>query len=140
MTDSSCTHVDKRRSAHGYDRGRRQQVGEEEQGEGRKDERDVRRRRKRWCAHDVKRPRGRAIATCESVSRLVSDEYGEEAPAPTSSVENGVARRWRHEGREKRSKMANEVVATEARTIIIVWRYRWLNGSCLARRSEARPI
>ena len=29
----------------------------------------------------------------------------------------GVARRWRHEGREKRSRMANEVVATEARTM-----------------------
>jgi hypothetical protein len=36
---------------------------EEEQGEGREDERDVRRRRKRWCTHDVKCPRGRAIAT-----------------------------------------------------------------------------
>jgi hypothetical protein len=38
----------------------------------------------------------------ESVSRLLSDEYGEEAPAPTPSAENGVARRWRHEGREKK--------------------------------------
>jgi hypothetical protein len=45
------------------DRGRGQQIGEEEQGEGREDERDVRRRRKRWCVHAVKRPRGRAIAT-----------------------------------------------------------------------------
>jgi hypothetical protein len=44
-----------------YPRG--QQVGEEEQGEGQEDKRDVRRRRKRWCAHDVKRSRGRAIAT-----------------------------------------------------------------------------
>jgi hypothetical protein len=49
-------------------------------------------------------------------------------------------RRWRHEGREKRSRMTNEVVATEARTIIIVRRYRWLDGPCLASRSEARPI
>jgi hypothetical protein len=40
-----------------------QQIGVEEQGEGREDEWDVRRRQKRWCAHDVKRPRGRAIAT-----------------------------------------------------------------------------
>ena len=63
MTDSPRTRVDERRSARGCDRGRGQQVGEEEQGEGREDERDVRRRRKRWCAHDVKRPRGRAIAT-----------------------------------------------------------------------------
>jgi hypothetical protein len=55
------TRVDERRSARGCDRGRGQQVWEEEQGEGRKDERDVRRRRKRWCAHAVKRPRGRAI-------------------------------------------------------------------------------
>jgi hypothetical protein len=58
------------------------------------------------------------------VSELVRDEYGEEAPAPTPFVENVMARRWRHEGREKRSKMANEVVATKAMTIIIVWRYR----------------
>jgi hypothetical protein len=35
----------------------RQQVGVEEQDEGGEDERDVPRRRKRWCAHDVKRPR-----------------------------------------------------------------------------------
>jgi hypothetical protein len=58
------------------------------------------------------------------MSGLVSDEYGEEAPAPTPSVENGVARRWRHEGREKRSRMANEVVANEVRIIIIMRRYR----------------
>jgi hypothetical protein len=56
------------------------------------------------------------------------------------SAENGVVRRWRHKGREKISRMVNEVVATEARTIIIVRRYRWPNGSCLASRSEARPI
>jgi hypothetical protein len=63
MTDSPRTCVGERRSARGYDRGRGQQVGEEEPGEVQEDERDVRRRRKRWCAHDVKRPRGRAIAT-----------------------------------------------------------------------------
>jgi hypothetical protein len=40
------------------------------------------------------------------------------------STENGVVRRRRHEGREKRSRMANEVATTKARTIIIVWRYR----------------
>jgi hypothetical protein len=71
---------------------------------------------------------------------LVLDEYEVEAPAPTPSAENGVARRWRHEGREKRSRMTNEVVATEAGTIIIVRRYRWPNESCLASRPEARPI
>jgi hypothetical protein len=59
-----------------------------------------------------------------SVLGLVSDEYGEEAPAPMPFAENGVTRRWRHEGREKRSRMVNEVVTTEVRTIIIVWRYR----------------
>jgi hypothetical protein len=74
------------------------------------------------------------------MSGLVSNEYGDETPAPTPYVENGVARRWRHEGREKRSRMANEVVANEARTIIIVRRYRWPNGPCLTSRSEARPI
>jgi hypothetical protein len=63
MTDSPRTRVDERRSARGCDRGLGQQVGEEGQGEGREDERDVRQRQKRWCAHDVKRPRGRAIAT-----------------------------------------------------------------------------
>jgi hypothetical protein len=56
------------------------------------------------------------------------------------SAENGVARRRRHEGREKRSKMANEVAATEVMTIIIVWRYKWSNESCLADQPEARPI
>jgi hypothetical protein len=74
------------------------------------------------------------------VSRLVSDEYGEEASAPTPYAENRVVRRWRHEGREKRSRMVNEVVATEARTIIIVRRYRRSNGPCLASRPEAQPI
>jgi hypothetical protein len=63
MTDSPRTRVDERRSARGCDRGRGQQVEEEEQGDGREDERDVRQRRKRWCVHDVKCPRGRAIAT-----------------------------------------------------------------------------
>jgi hypothetical protein len=70
------TRVDKRRSAHGYDRGRGQQVGEEEQGEGREDKRDVRRWWKRWCEHVVKCPHGRTIATARSVSGLVSDKYG----------------------------------------------------------------
>jgi hypothetical protein len=74
------------------------------------------------------------------VSGLVSDEYGEEAHAPTPSAENRVVRRWRHEEREKRNMMVNEMVATETKTIIIVWRYKWSNGPCLANRSEARPI
>jgi hypothetical protein len=63
MTDSPRTRVDERRSARGCDRVWGQQVGEEEQGEGREDKWNVRRWRKRWCAHDVKRPRGCAIAT-----------------------------------------------------------------------------
>jgi hypothetical protein len=71
------------------------------------------------------------------MSGLVSDEYGEEAHAPTPFVEIEVVRRWRHEGREKRSRMANEVVVTEARTIIIVRRYRWPDKPCLVSRSEA---
>ena len=74
------------------------------------------------------------------MSGLVSDEYGEEAQAATPSAENGVARRWRHEEREESSRMANEVVSTEAMTIIIVQRYRWPNGLCLAGRHGARPI
>jgi hypothetical protein len=48
--------------------------------------------------------------------------------APIPSAENGVVRRWRHYGREKRSRMANKVVVNEARTIIIVRRYRWPNA------------
>jgi hypothetical protein len=61
--------------------------------------------------------------TC-CTSGLVSDEYGEEAPTPTPSVENGAAQRWRYDEREKRSRMTNEVVTTESRTIIIMRRYR----------------
>jgi hypothetical protein len=57
------TRVDERRSARGCDRGQGQQVGEEEQGEGREDEWDIRRRRKRWYVHAVKHPCGHAIAT-----------------------------------------------------------------------------
>jgi hypothetical protein len=134
MTDSPRTHVDERRSARGYDRGRRQHVGEEEQGKGREDERDVWRRRKRWCAHDVKCPRGHAIVTARVGVGASVGRIREEAPAPTPFAENGVTRRWRHERREKRSRMTNEVVATEVR------RYRWPNESCLASRSEARSI
>jgi hypothetical protein len=78
-----------------------QQVGEEEQGEGREDEPDVRRRRKRWFVHAVKHPRGRAIATVWFGVEAGVDEYGEETPAPMPSAENRVARRERHEGREK---------------------------------------
>jgi hypothetical protein len=43
MTDSPRTRADECRSARGYDRGRRQHVGEKEHGEGLEDERDVRR-------------------------------------------------------------------------------------------------
>jgi hypothetical protein len=67
----------------------------------------------------------------------VLDEYGEETPVPMPSANNEVARRRRHEGREKRSRMANEVAATEARTIIIVRRYRWPNELCLTGRPDA---
>jgi hypothetical protein len=42
MTDSRRTHVDEHWSARRCDRGRGQQVGEEEQGEGLEDEQDVR--------------------------------------------------------------------------------------------------
>jgi hypothetical protein len=70
----------------------------------------------------------------------VSDEYGEEAPALTISAENGVARRRRHKGEIKEGRMANEVAAIKAKIIIIVWRYRWSNESCLEGRPEPRPI
>jgi hypothetical protein len=65
MTDSPRTCVDECRSACGCDRGREQQIGVEEHSEGREDEWDVRRQQKRWCTHDVKRPRGRARATAQ---------------------------------------------------------------------------
>jgi hypothetical protein len=58
------------------------------------------------------------------VLELVSDENREEAPAPMPSAENGVARRQRHEGREKRSRMTNEMMTTEAKIIVIVQRYK----------------
>jgi hypothetical protein len=63
MTNSPRNRVDERRLARGCDCGWGQQVGEEEKGEGREYEWDVRSRRKRWYAHDVKRPCERAIAT-----------------------------------------------------------------------------
>jgi hypothetical protein len=63
------TRVDERWSARGSDRGQGQQVGEEEQGEGWEDDRDVRRQRKQWCVHAVKHPRGRAIATARDRCR-----------------------------------------------------------------------
>jgi hypothetical protein len=47
MTDSPCTRIGERRSAHDCDRGRGQQVGEEEPDEDREDERDMRQRQKR---------------------------------------------------------------------------------------------
>jgi hypothetical protein len=72
---------------------------------------------------------------CAGRSGLVSDEYGEETLAPTLSAENGVVRRRRHEGRErKRSMIGNKVAATEARTMR---RYRWSNRSCVAGWLEA---
>jgi hypothetical protein len=46
MTDWPRTRVNECRLAHGCDHGRGQQVGEDEHGEGREDERDVQRRRK----------------------------------------------------------------------------------------------
>jgi hypothetical protein len=61
------TRIDERRWAHGCDRGRGQQVGEVEQGEGREVEWEVRQRRKPWCPHGVKRPRGRGIAIARVV-------------------------------------------------------------------------
>jgi hypothetical protein len=88
--------------------------------------------------HDVKRPHGRAIATARI--GIGADVGRIEAHAPTPSAENGVARTWRHKGREKRSRMTNEAMATETMTIIIVWMYRWPNRSCLASRPEAQLI
>ncbi|PWZ34508.1 hypothetical protein Zm00014a_017384 [Zea mays] len=106
MTDSPRTRVNERRSARGCDRGRGSRLGWKNMTKAGKTN---------GTSDDAK-----TMPLRESVSGLVSDEYGEEAPAPTPSAENGVVRRWRHEGREKRSRIANEAVATEARTIIIV--------------------
>jgi hypothetical protein len=87
-----------------------------------------------------KRYRGRAIVTAQvGVGRLVGRIRGGGACSHALCRE-WMARRRRHEGREKRSRMANEVAATEARTIIIVRRYRWSNGLFLAGRLGARPI
>jgi hypothetical protein len=74
------------------------------------------------------------------VLKLVLDEYGDEAPDPTPSAENGVVRRRMHEGREKRSRTTNDVAVTEAMTTIIVRKYRWLNRPYLTGWPEARPI
>jgi hypothetical protein len=89
-----------------------------------------------WC----ETLRGRAIATTRvGVGAVVGRIWGVGTCSYTLCRE-WVARRWRHEGREKRSRMVNEMVATEARTIIIVRRYRWLNGLFLASLPEERPI
>jgi hypothetical protein len=117
-----------------------QQVGEEEQDEGREDEHDVRWRRKRWCTHDVKHPHGRAIATSRvGVGTGVGQIRGGDACSYVLywECDGAEVEAW---GGEKISRMANEVVATEARTIIIVRRYRWPNGPCLPSQPEARPI
>jgi hypothetical protein len=92
MTDSPRTRVDERRSARGCDRRRGQQAVVEEQGEGREDDRDVRRRRKRWCTYDLKRPRRRAIATARvGVGAGVERIRGEGACSYTICRECGSA-------------------------------------------------
>jgi hypothetical protein len=107
----------------------------------REDERDVQWRRKRWCVHNVKCPRGRAITTARvGVGARVGRIRGGDACFYALCREWGGAKVDAWGEREKRSRMANEMVAIETRTIIIVWRYRWPNGSCLASRPEARPI
>jgi hypothetical protein len=96
------TRVDEHRSARGCDRGQGQQVGEEEQGKGRKDERDVRRRRKRWCVHAVKHPRVRAIATAwVGIGAGVGRIWGGGA-CSLALCREWVAWRRRHEGRERK--------------------------------------
>jgi hypothetical protein len=80
---------------------------------GRENERDIWRRRKRWCVHAMKCSRGRAIATARvSVGAGVGRIRGGGA-CSHDSVENGVAQRQRDEKREK-NRMVNKVVATEA--------------------------
>jgi hypothetical protein len=101
------TCVDERRSARSCDRGQGQQVGEEEQGEGQEEERDVRRQRKRWCVHAVKHPRERAIATARvSVGTGIRRIRGGDT-CPHALCREWVAWRRRHEGREKK-KQDNE--------------------------------
>jgi hypothetical protein len=74
------------------------------------------------------------------VTGLVSDEYERRRmlshPLPRMGWRGGGDIR----GERKEGRMANKVSTTEARTIIIVWRYRWPNGSCLEGQLEARPI
>jgi hypothetical protein len=81
--------MNERRSARGCDRGHVQQVGEEKQGEGREDERDVQRVQKRWCVHTVKHPRGRVIATARVDVGAGVGRIREEAPAPMPSLRMG---------------------------------------------------
>jgi hypothetical protein len=84
----------------------------------------------------VKCPRGRAIVTVRvGVGAGVGRIRGGGACSYT------LPRMGWHRGggtrREKRSRMANEVVAIEARTIIIALRYRWPNEPCLDSWPEA---
>jgi hypothetical protein len=96
------TRVDEHQSARDYDREQGQQIGEEEQGEGREDERDVRRQRKRWCVHAVKHPRGRAIATARVGVRAGVGRIQGGGACSHALCRECVARRRRHEGREKK--------------------------------------
>jgi hypothetical protein len=88
----------------------------------------------------MKHPRGRAIANAR-----VSVEDGVGRIQGGGDCSHALCREWvawrqRHEGREKRSRMANEVAVTEVMTVIIVRRYRCPNGLCLVGWLGARPI
>jgi hypothetical protein len=72
----------------------------------------------------MKRPHGRAIDTARvGVGTGVRRIRGGGA-CSHARCENGVARRRMHEGREKISRMTNEMTTTEMRTIIIAQMYK----------------
>ena len=118
------TRVDERWSARGCDRGQGQQVREEEQGK---------RPGRRTSLSTMMKTMARAC--CETPSWTCSSTAWVGIRAGVGRIRGGgtcshvlcrkcVARRRRHEGGEKRSRMTNEVATTEASTIIIVRRYK----------------
>ena len=82
----------------------------------------------------------KAYASRGDIGSIPLDTYREKArkrrkrPTRSSSKPRGT-RTTRQSEKGERMR-----VPSSPRPIIIVWRYRWPNGSCLASWSEARPI
>jgi hypothetical protein len=104
-TDSPHTHVDERWSARGCNHGGGR-IG-------------------RWSRRQTRRPTTTKtmVRACYETSSWAYNSHCAGRCRGWCRTNTGRRRR-RHEGREKRSRMANEVATIESRTIIMMWRYR----------------